>query len=199
MSTLVEATEAFVTQLLTKDLDPRFLYHNLAHTRRVVQRTKELMEHYGLGEKEQTSLLLAAWLHDTGYTIGREGHEKESSRIAAQFLLDQGLDQQAIEGVCGLILATERYHNPVNLLEEIIRDADASHLGQDIFMEVSELLKQELAQMDIAHYTPEEWRQLNLDIFQKEHHFHTDYAKEHWQPGKERNLQSLLKDQPDKG
>jgi len=193
MSTLLETTEAYVTYLLTEDLDPRFLYHNLEHTQRVVQSTKELMDHYDLTGAEKKVLLLAAWLHDTGYTHGREGHEKESSRIASKFLLEQGLDQKTTEQVCGLIMATERYHNPVNLLEEIIRDADASHLGQNIFMDVSELLKKELAQMEIADYTPEEWRLLNLEIFRSEHHFYTDYARNHWQPGKDRNLQSLLK------
>ena len=194
MSSLLEATETFVTHLLTEDLDPRFLYHNLEHTQRVVRGTKELMEHYDLTGTAQRTLLLAAWLHDTGYTRGREAHEKESSRIAQKFLLERGVDRETIEGVSGVIMATERYHNPVNLMEEIIRDADASHLGQKSFLEVSELLKKELAQMDIAHYTPEEWRQLNAEIFQDEHHFYTEYAKKHWQPGKDRNLQSLLRE-----
>ena len=61
-------------------------------------------------------------------------------------------------------------------------------------MEVSELLKKELAQMDIAHYTPAEWRELHIEIFQSEHHFYTGYAQKHWQPGKDRNLQRLLEE-----
>lgn len=194
MSTLLEAAETFVTHLLTEKLDPRFLYHNLEHTQRVVQSTKELIEHHNLTREDQHVLLLAAWLHDTGYIHGREGHEKKSSRIAKEFLLGQGLDPRTTERVCGLIMATERYHKPVNLLEEILRDADASHLGQPVFMEVSELLKKELAQMDIAHYTPAEWRELHIEIFQSEHHFYTGYARKHWQPGKDRNLQRLLEE-----
>jgi HD superfamily phosphodiesterase len=194
MSKLLEATEAFVSHLLTEELDPRFLYHNLEHTRRVVQSTKELLAHYDLSEKEQNTLLLAAWLHDTGYIRGRDGHEKASARIAANFLRDQGLDQKTTEQVCAQILATERYHQPVTLSEEIIRDADASHLGQEIFPEVSELLKEELAQMDIAHHSWEQWRELYAAVFQNEHQFYTDYAKKHWQAGKDKNLQSLLKD-----
>ena len=193
MSTLLKATEAFVTHLLTVDLDPRFLYHNLEHTRRVVQSTKELIGHYDLTGKEENALLLAAWLHDTGYIHGREGHEKKSSQIAEKYLLEQGEDSGTVQQVCNLIMATERYHKPRNLMEEIIRDADASHLGQPIFEDVSELLKKELALMDIAHYTPGEWRQLHVEIFRNEHHFHTAYARKHWQPGKDRNLISLLK------
>ena len=63
---------------------------------------------------------MAAWLHDTGYTLGSREHEKESSRIAEKFLMEQGLGKEAIEQVCGLIMATERYHQPGNLPEEII-------------------------------------------------------------------------------
>ena len=73
MSTLLETTEAYVTHLLTEDLDPRFLYHNLEHTQRVVQSTKELMDHYDLTGAEKKVLLLAAWLHErpeTGRAAG---------------------------------------------------------------------------------------------------------------------------------
>lgn len=193
MSSLLETTETFVTRLLQEALDPRFLYHNLAHTRRVVEGCRELLEHYGITGKDRHALLLAAWLHDTGYTEGREGHEEASSRIAAAFLQRQGLDPESVAQVCELILATERYHQPTNLLEEIIRDADAAHLGQEIYGEVAGLLKDELEQMDIAHYTPEAWREIQLEVFQSEHRFYTGYAREHWGGGKERNLQNLLK------
>lgn len=188
----LKTVETFVTRLLSEELDAGYRYHNLEHTRRVVRATKELLASYNLEESERHTLLMAAWLHDTGYIHGREGHEKEGSRIAAKFLCDLGLDTATVEHVCSLILATERYHRPENLMEEIIRDADAAHLGLDDFMEISELLREELAVLGIARYTPEEWRDLHLEIFQSEHRFHTAYAREHWQPGKDRNLQRLL-------
>lgn len=183
-----------MSQLLSEELDPRYLYHNLRHTQRVVQSTKELLEHYGLDEKQSNTLLLAAWLHDTGYTRGSDRHEKESARIAEKFLSEQGVEAATIEQVRTLILATERYHQPENPLEEIIRDADASHLGANDFMEVSELLREELDRMDIARYTASEWREANIEMFRTEHHFNSAYAREHWQPGKDKNLQRLMKE-----
>lgn len=194
MSKLLEATETFVTHLLSEELDSRYLYHNLKHTQRVVQSTKELLEHYGLDEKERNTLLLAAWLHDTGYTRGSADHEKESSRIADKFLSEQGVEAGTIEQVSGLIMATHRYHEPDNPLEEIIRDADAFHLGAKNFVEISELLREELSRMGIAHYTTGEWREANIEMFRTEHHFYTEYAREHWQPGKDKNLQRLIKE-----
>jgi len=45
MSTLIIDTEKYVFSLLNKDLDRKFVYHNLEHTQRVVQSIKELTEH----------------------------------------------------------------------------------------------------------------------------------------------------------
>ena len=77
MTKLLETAETFVTRLLSEELDRRYLYHNLKHTQRVVQSTKVLMEHAKLDEDDQENLLLAAWLHDTGYTKGSKEHEKQ--------------------------------------------------------------------------------------------------------------------------
>lgn len=194
MTKLLETVESFVTRLLSEDLDQRYLYHNLLHTQRVVQNTKDLLEHYALDAKEQESLLLAAWLHDTGYTKGSDSHEKQSTEISRKYLKAQKCKPEIIDRVCDLILATERYHKPQNLLEEIIRDADAAHLGNERFTEISEMLRRELALLDVAHYSNEEWLDANIEMFQDEHRFNTDYAMENWQPGKEKNLQKLIKE-----
>jgi len=194
MTKLLETVESFVTRLLSEDLDQRYLYHNLLHTQRVVQNTKDLLEHYALDAKEQESLLLAAWLHDTGYTMGSEAHEEQSSEIARKYLKAQKCEPEVIDRVCNLILATERYHKPQNLQEEIIRDADAAHLGNEHFPEISETLRRELSLLDLAHYSNEEWLDANIEMFQNEHRFNTDYAMENWQAGKEKNLQKLIKE-----
>jgi len=194
MPELLDATETYVTHLLTEKLDKRYLYHNLRHTQRVVESTTELLGHYSLDENDRLSLLLAAWLHDIGYTRGSDGHEEMSSRMARQFLSAEKADPETIDKVCSLILATERHHKPETLPEEILRDADAAHLGKSYYTAVSELLREELALLDLAHYTSEEWREANIGIFRTEHRYYTDYAREHWQPGKDKNLKNLLKE-----
>lgn len=194
MTKLLESVESFVTRLLSEELDRRYLYHDLNHTRHVVQNTKLLLDHSPLDEGEKDTLLLAAWLHDTGYTVGSAEHEKQSCRIAREFLKDQQCDDTTTEKICGLIMATERYHKPGNLSEEIIRDADAAHLGSKDYPETSERLREELALLDIASYTNEEWREVNIAVLKDEHRFNTDYAREHWKPVKEKNLQNLIKE-----
>ena len=193
MSEILRETEYFVIDFLGQKLDKHYLYHILQHTQRVVKCTKELSDHYGLGEEEAEVLLIAAWLHDTGYVKGYDHHEESSCAIAKKFLEEKGYDPGKIEQVASFIMATQRFYEPTNLSEEIIRDADASHLGQKNYLAVSELLKEELSLLGIASYTPEEWRDENIKMLRTEHRYYTDYAIENWQERKEKNLRDLVK------
>lgn len=193
MSDIIKNTEQFATDLLTNKLDSRYLYHNLRHTQRVVESTKELLDFYDLKDKENNALVIAAWLHDIGYTKGNENHEKSSCALAQKFLEENGCDKELIENVVALIMATKRYYEPQNLYEEIIRDADSSHLGQKSYVETSDLLREELSLLGIKEYTPKEWRNANINMFRTEHRFYTDYAKNNWQARKDKNLKKLIK------
>ncbi len=193
MSDLLSKTEDFVTDLLANDLDKNFLYHNLRHTQRVVKSTKELLDSHDLNDKENEAITLAAWFHDTGYTKGAENHEASSCVIAKQFLEEKKYEKKGIERVCSLIMATLRTYNPKNLSEEIIRDADASHLGQSSYSDTSEMLREELSLLGTAEMSSKEWRKANIKMYQTEHRFYTHYAKENWQEGKDKNLRKLVK------
>ena len=194
MSEIIEKAETFVTELLEKELDPRFLYHNLRHTQRVVKSTKELLNNYDLPDLEKEKLVLAAWFHDTGYTKGVNDHEESSCAIAKDFLAENNFDVLQVDAICSDIMATKRYYEPKNLSEKIIRDADSSHFAQKSYWETTDFLKEELEKLGIAQYTPKEWRDENIKMFRNEHQFYTDYALENWQDGKERNLKQLVKE-----
>lgn len=194
MSEIIEKTEQFVTDLLTNDLDPKYLYHNLRHTQRIVKSAKELLLEGGLDEKERERVILAAWLHDTGYTKGVKNHEETSCAIASEFLRTNGHDPDEIKKIEELIRATKRLHIPQSPSEMIIRDADSSHFGQKSYRETAEYLREELALLGLAEYSGKEWRDINIEVFEKEHSFYTDYAKNNWQEEKNRNLKKLLKD-----
>lgn len=194
MSELLAKTEKFVTDLLSSELDPKYLYHNLRHTQRVVKSSKELLNSIDLDQEESEILLLATWLHDTGYTKGSENHEENSCIIAREFLGKLGVKEEQIAKVASFILATKRHHEPVDLQQKIIRDADASHLSRKSYLETTEFLREELSLLGIANYSPKEWRDENVKMFRSEHRYYTDYAKENWQEGKDRNLKKLIKE-----
>ena len=143
MKSIIENAEKYVFELFKKELSNKFLYHNYLHTQRVVKSAKEIIKHTELTDKEKEIVLLSAWFHDVGYIKNNDNHEVESAKIAHQFLSEEKIPSETIETVVACIEATKFNKAPENLLEEIIKDADSSHLAKDYFFEVSELLRQE--------------------------------------------------------
>lgn len=194
MSNILDKTQTFVVELLTNQLDKNFLYHNLRHTQRVVKSTKELLDSCSLSDQERELLLLVAWLHDTGYTKGIQNHEESGCEIADEFLTKEGYDSSSIEKIKKCILATKWNATPINLMEEIIRDADSSHFAQRSYIETTELLREELKLLGVKNYSQKEWLQGNIQVFRTDHQYYTDYAKKHWLEKKDKNLRKLIKD-----
>ena len=193
MSDFISKTEEYVTELLTNNLDSKYLYHNLRHTQRVVKSTKELLEHYNLNENENNAILIAAWLHDIGYTVNSTNHEEHGAALAKNFLEKIGCEKEFVAAVGKLILATKMDYEPINLQEQIIKDADCSHFAQKSYLETSELLREELILLGLTEFSTKEWRNKNIELFRTLHRYYTDYAIENWQPKKDENLEALLK------
>ncbi|WP_309477244.1 HD domain-containing protein [Tenacibaculum aquimarinum] len=105
MDTLISKTENFVINFLNSNLEKSFVYHNVSHTQRVVEKTGELIEVLDLSEIEKENLIIAAWFHDVGYTKVMDGHEKEGVKIAAKFLKENGLASERIDAISKMILS----------------------------------------------------------------------------------------------
>ena len=192
MSDIINKADKFVLDLFKEKLPNSFIYHNYNHTQRVAKSTKELIENSEINVKEEQALLLAAWLHDTGYTIKFAGHEEESVKIARDFLKQNEADEDVIKMVEECILATKFDSTPTTKLEKIIKDADSSHLAKEYFLETSEFLRQELQLLNIKNYSPVEWLEENIKLFTEKHKYLTDYAARNWKPKKDKNLSALL-------
>ena len=195
MSSLLEKTDKFVLELFEKELPNSCIYHNYDHTKRVFKSTKEILDNTNLPKEDQEVLLLTALLHDTGYSKSTDNHEEHSVTIAKSFLSQQDVSQDVIQKVSDQIMATKMEHHPTNFMEEIIRDADASHFAKDYYGETSELLRREFKLNNVKNLSSSEWLKANIELFQNKHHYYTDYAKEHWQPRKEANLAKMLTEQ----
>lgn len=189
---IVEKADDFVLQLFKEKLPNSYLYHNYNHTYRVVKSTKEIIENTELNVKQKEAVLLAAWLHDTGYSETLAEHEEASIKISEEFLRSQQVDSDQIELVSSLIRSTKMSVEPKNILEWILNDADASHFAKDHFDSTSEFLRQELNLTGVASYSPEEWLDENIKMFTNTHRFYTDYALKEWKPQKDKNLINLI-------
>ncbi|SFR57206.1 Pycsar system effector family protein [Maribacter stanieri] len=193
MSSIVSKAEVFATDKLTGHINPNYLYHNLRHTQRVVDSTKELIEGENIKDNESELLLVAAWFHDLGYTITYHNHEEHSCKLAKEFLTENNYPTPFIEQVCSLIMATKKNYSPANELEKIMRDADSSHFHIKNYMATTELLREELSLLGIQSNTPVDWREENIKLLRTKHRFYTDYAIRTWQKGKDKNIKRLIK------
>ncbi len=193
MENLIIEVEKHVSSELRTKLPHTFIYHNLGHTQRVVKSVIELIEGEKISGDDAENLILAAWFHDIGYTVGCENHEEKSVAKAKIFLAQNDVSKNRVEEISSLILSTQMSHEPQNHLEKIITDADSSHFGQKGYMEICALLREEWEQLDYKNFTDTEWTKENITFFTKYHRFHTDYALDNWQQTKDKNLASLFK------
>jgi len=192
MSSLLEKTDNFVLELFEKEFPHACLYHNYDHTKRVFKSTKEILDNTNISNEDKEVLLLTALLHDTGYSVSIDNHEEHSVEIAEEFLSKHGVSKGIIDNVSKCIIATKMDHTPNDVLEEIIRDADASHFAKDYFNETSELLRKEFELNNIHNLNSTEWLKENIDVFKNKHRYYTDYAITHWKPKKAENLSKML-------
>ena len=178
---LSERIPHYVSAIFDEYLKPELVYHNLEHTKRVVERTLEIAKYTG-----RFILLAASWFHDTGHLFsGPQGHEQQSVAIMEPFLLEHGVDPVIIEDIRGCIMATRIPHQPDSFLQEIICDADTYNLGTEEFLVTDELLKEEWGLRGLA--VGREWDNITLD-FLKRHKFFTTYCRGKLQKGKQDNV-----------
>jgi predicted metal-dependent HD superfamily phosphohydrolase len=191
MNTIVKA-ENFVVNLFKNKLPKLYNYHNLEHTKGVVNATKKIIKSYNLADSEQEMLLIAAWFHDTGYIEGSFNHEDKSISLATQFLSENAIDKEFIASVASIIEATKFHVLPVNDLQKIMKDADYYHFGSKDYFQTCTLLRKEWEEIDGKFYSDLEWMEGNLNMFTDCHQYYTPYAIENWQPQKEKNIALIL-------
>jgi len=190
---IIKKSEDYVNQYLKNNLPSRFIYHNFSHTENVVGRIKEISQHYDeLTEAQKEILVIAGWFHDTGYCVDADNHEKESKKIAEDFLKKEGYELDGIKQVLKLIQVTKVGVTPEDLSEKIIKDADCGHFAAEDFEDVSELLRQELKMVKKQNFSVNEWIDENLKVLTQKHQFYTDYARNNWQDKKQENVLNLL-------
>ncbi|HKK77323.1 MAG TPA: Pycsar system effector family protein [Saprospiraceae bacterium] len=190
---LVNDVRAFVEEYYQNNISEQFLFHNFAHTQDVVAAARLMAEKSErLSPKEIYLLEVAAWFHDTGYSQGPREHEQRSANLARQFLTDQNIPAEDIQKVEQIILATSLKAAPDSFAEEILRDADFSHLGSEQYWDRCSRLRQELLMTQQDFKTEMEWAVYELD-FVTRHQYHTLIARGLYESTKQKNIKRLKK------
>jgi len=188
---ILEISEDYVKNLFKDRLSSAYTYHNLEHTIQVVDKIKILAKEENISPEDTENLLLAGWFHDLGYVDDADNHEEESRKIASDFLKQHQFSEERIAKIGELILATDKFYKPKNHLEEVIKDADLYHLASDDYFRICENVRQEIKEVHHQKFSKLKWAELNISFFAK-HQFYTKFAKENWQPEKEKNVEKIL-------
>ncbi len=188
---ILKISEDYAKNLLKDKLSSAYTYHNLDHTIQVVDKIKILAKEENISPEDTENLLLAGWFHDLGCVDDADNHEEESRKIASDFLKQHRFPEERIAKIGELILATDKFYKPKNHLEEVIKDADLYHLASDDYFRICENLRQEIKEVHHQKFSKLKWAELNITFFAK-HQFYTKFAKENWQPEKEKNVEKIL-------
>lgn len=191
-------TASHVTALFEEHASDKHSFHTLEHTKTVVDRANEIAGHYELNDQEMLTLFVAAWYHDTGYLFVEPAmHEVKSVELMQEFLHTQGLDETLVHQAAGCILATRAPRNPLNLLQEILCDADTYHFGTKDFKESNKLVYQEFQQLSERSLDIDDLRQQTLTMLDA-HTFYTTYCKDLLNKKKATNMKKLDKKSEEK-
>ena len=120
MEYTVTLASDYVTRLYENHLLKGITYHNLDHTKEVIDTAKLIGEKSGLSEEQMEILLLAAWFHDIGIILQYNEHEEKSVEICSEFLTKYNYPQEKIDNVAKIILSTRIPQKPKTLLEKIL-------------------------------------------------------------------------------
>ena len=140
MSDIVNKAEQYISVLLTENLDEKYLFHNLGHTKSIVSKSIELLEANKDKEVNDQQVLLAAWFLNSGFSLDYKEPMENSCELARKFLTENEYEKEVIDKVCQLIRSAWTKDEPLNEEEKIIKDARLSFYASKDFEELLVLL-----------------------------------------------------------
>jgi predicted metal-dependent HD superfamily phosphohydrolase len=188
---LLNEAEEYVKAYFEHHISSDYVFHDLEHTAQTVAAARVLAEGNNVGQEDLLLVQIAVWFHDTGYSEGSHNHEERSCNNATQFLRGK-ISEEDLAKVKGCIMATKVPQHPQNTLEQIIGDADLSHLGMEIYWDRTGKYRQELIVTKSNIMSEQDWVEFELDFMLK-HEYHTEVAREMFNKRKAKHIQQLIK------
>jgi predicted metal-dependent HD superfamily phosphohydrolase len=183
------AAASYMLQKLDMSLPANYHYHNTAHTVQVLDSTELIARGENIAEDKLLLLKTAAVYHDCGFMEQYQTNEPVAARIAGEVLPQFNYSAHQIEFVKRLILVTAIGAEPIDLFEEIIKDADFDYLGTENYVPVSLLLKKEWETQGMT-YSTADWFLLQQK-FLTNHRYYTATAQQLRNAHKQKNLNDI--------
>ncbi len=177
--------------ILEKGLKPELQYHSIHHVLSVIERVEFIGTYEALETEEVALIKVAALFHDSGFLESPKEHELKSCEIVRLQLPQYGFTEKEINHICDMIMATKIPQKPLDLMAQVLCDADLDYLGTEDYDGPANQLRHELQAMNVA-VEPIEWLKLQIN-FLENHSFFTNYARAHREPLKKLHLGRLCK------
>lgn len=184
-----EQLYSFVISELENKLAKNLTYHNVSHTKNVIDNAIFIGEKEQISAHELTLLKSAALLHDVGFLENHLNHESLGCDFAKKHLPDFEYSAQEIDAICKMIMATKLPQTPKNRLSEILCDADLFYIGNNEYEIYADKLFSEFKHNEVL-ITQEVWHKRQID-FLNSHHFFTKTAAEEREAKKQENKNYL--------
>jgi len=182
--------ERFIQEKLRQELSEKLHYHNTEHVEDVLQSALAIAKHEQLKADEVRLLRIGALFHDSGMTLSHKQHEEKGCDLARQLLPSYGFNEDQLDIICGMIMATKIPQSPKTQLEKILCDADLDYLGRDDFYTIGQKLHDELRESGTIE-TEREWN-LIQKTFLENHHYHTAFSQANREPKKQQHLSEIV-------
>ena len=208
MSNIVEQVEKYSTQLITRDLSEKMVYHDIAYTLRMVDAVKEIADYEEVSLDEREILIVTAWLMTTGFSTitGDSTFEsieeffdvafEASHDIATQFLQDYGYPAEKIAVVQKMMSESRPDVLDGSKLANIISDAITIDWGRAKSKGRVKKLYDEFLLTGAVSYGKSTWYDTVLKYL-REHDFKTEYGKNVLAQGKLDLIAKIEKEKKD--
>src|SRR5438552_2201542 len=107
MTPQYQTAENFILEKLKNELPPQLTYHGLHHTHDVLNAAMNIAEHEEISKEEIQLLRVAVCFHDSGFLFTYKGHEERGCELVRQYLPDLGFNEEQMNLICGMIMATK--------------------------------------------------------------------------------------------
>ncbi|MEO6537927.1 MAG: YitT family protein [Ferruginibacter sp.] len=184
-----EQAYTFLINKLEHGLPLYLTYHNILHTKKVIEAAEHLAAAENISGDDLVMLKTAALFHDAGFLQNHHDHEELSCKIARKHLPDYAYTGEEIETICQMIMATKLPQAPADQLAQLLCDADLYYLGTNEYSTTAEELFKEFKKTGMVK-TEIEWELKQL-AFLSEHQYFTPTAIEEREAHKQKNLQEL--------
>jgi predicted metal-dependent HD superfamily phosphohydrolase len=189
---LIRKARALAEETLAGKAFENHKFHNISHTKEVVDAAAVIGKASELNDDEMESVLIAAWLHDIGYEFGSSNHEAVAAERARKLLEEAGASVQKTDTVVEAIEATKMPQQPKSIVSKVLCDADLFHLSTDKCDENGLKLRNEWRSLGFMDMKDQEWMQFNLQ-FMESHRYHTTYGQTVLEQGKKKNIKRIRK------